>query len=310
MAETLQDRLQKLRKDAGEVESQMSLLASELDMARRSFDEAKKFIADNFPQAQQAVEDIKKYKETSQSANQDGQTAIVQLKESIAALTEAEDHILGVKDSDGIRKDGLRSTLVDGLQQIRDQQDSQKAEFENLKNKIENLLPGATSAGLAEAYKKQKDSYKWNGFFWPFVFIAAVGTIVAMGFASFQEVSAAPTLDSALTKILGRLPFYLAAVWLASFASKRQSQNKRLREEYAHKESVSRSLEGYKREIQALENSEDAMKELMAAVVAMLSFNPSETLDRHHGNDKSPFAALIENWAVGRSSRKSSSVSE
>jgi hypothetical protein len=42
-------------------------------------------------------------------------------------------------------------------------------------------------------------------------------------------------------------------VWLAFFASKQQAQNKRLQEEYAHREAMSKSFAGYKREAEKLD---------------------------------------------------------
>ena len=43
------------------------------------------------------------------------------------------------------------------------------------------------------------------------------------------------TLNEALIALLKDLPFFIPTIWLAAYASKQQSQNKRLQQEYALK---------------------------------------------------------------------------
>ena len=220
-----------------------------------------------------------------------------------------ENKILGESKPDGTREGGLVSRIETEHEEMQTKRTSEEEAHEKLREKIEALLPGATSVGLAEAFKVQKDTYWWGGLVWPAIFITSVGTIVLVGTLSFHEVSAAQSINEAYVKLLARLPFYLAAVWLASFASKRQSQNKRLQQEYAHKETVSRSLEGYKREVEELDESGEILKGLMIVVVGMLGYNPSETLDKHHGSDKSPVASLFD-WLRGRGKKPNESGDE
>ena|SRR3989344_3176781 len=291
MSNTLQDRLVALKVGFKELEEKLTGLQEDISATQEVFDDAKKYINDTLPTSKQASDDIRAYKETSQSTTQEIQTLLGQIKESLIAVAEGENNILGERQTDGTRQGGLRASLTEALEGMQNQTETQAEEYEELRGKIEGLLPGATSLGLAQAYKIQKDTYWWGGIIWPTIFILAIALIVLVGFFSFKEVTAAITIEEATVKLLARLPFYLAAIWLASFASKRQSQNKRLQQEYAHKEAVSRSLEGYKREIA---QSTDAMPKLLTAVVEMLGSNPSETLDKHHGDDRSPVVAFFE----------------
>lgn len=301
---SIKQRLQDIRTETATLETTTNTLDERLATVEKRlssveplFKSAEDFLNNSFPVIEQVVEDIKKYKETSQSASQDAQAVIVQLTQSIASFADAEKHILGEIQPDGSKKGGLREAIGDMLQQAKITREEETEEYIKLKQKIEGLLPGATSVGLAEAFKIQKDTYALAGMLWPFIFIVAIGLLMVIGYQSFAEVSTSITLKSAAIKFLAHLPFYLGAVWLASFASRRQSQNKRLQEEYAHKETVSRSLEGYKREIGEIKASTEVVPQLLKAAVSILAFNPSDTLDKSHGDDKSPLASFVDKFA-------------
>src|SRR6185312_17547490 len=49
-----------------------------------------------------------------------------------------------------------------------------------------------------------------------------------------------------------KLPFYVPLVWLAYFASRRRSEFQRLEQEYAHKESLAKSYDSYRQQIDEL----------------------------------------------------------
>jgi hypothetical protein len=303
MAETNTERLTKLEERLLVAEKKVEEIEKAAALAQASLEAAQRFATEILPTAQQAAADVNKYKESAKSSSEDVQTVLNQSREAYNSLAESESAILGEKASDGTRQGGLKADIQEEFELIHEQSEKASTAFEELKTKIEGLLPGATSAGLAEAYKTQKDTYWWGGVIWPTVFIAAVGAIVAIGLLSFQEITTAATLEMAIVKLIARLPYYLAAVWLAAFASKRQSQNKRLQQEYAHKETVSKSLEGYKREVSALPDP-TVLADLMKAVVEMLKFNPSKTLDGRHGDDSAPTYSLFRIFSRGKKAEK------
>lgn len=160
--------------------------------------------------------------------------------------------------------------------------------YKTLYAKIEGLLPGATATGLSKAYQDQKTNYKWPVIMWSAVFGVTVLGMMIFGIILFTEVK---DLSDSLRHILARLPFFIPAVWLAIFASKQQSQYKRLQQEYVYKETLAKSYEAYKREIDLLPEGEEKnllQQKLIASMVEMCGYNPSLTLEHKSHDDKPP----------------------
>ncbi len=185
-------------------------------------------------------------------------------------------------------KEALKSKLNVLKGELEDLHSDWESKYGTLSTKIEALLPGATSAGLAKSYYDQKKSYQTPNIIWSIVFAA---TMVGMVYYAVQTVSDSIDLASAFRNILSRAPFFIPTIWLANFASKQQSQNRRLEQEYAYKESLAKSYEGYKREIEKLPASEEKteiMEKLIRSMVDAAGFNPSSTLEKKSHNDSPP----------------------
>lgn len=191
-------------------------------------------------------------------------------------------------------KESLKFKLNDLKTQHEELHGEWEGNFETLTAKIEGLLPGATSAGLAKSYFEQKNSYKWPNIIWSAIFTL---TMIGMVYYAVKTVSESSDIGNAFMNILSRAPFFIPTIWLALFASKQQSQNRRLEQEYAYKESLAKSYDGYKREIENLpasEEKEEIMEKLVRTMIDTAGFNPSSTLDKQSHNDKPPlFGSLF-----------------
>lgn len=205
------------------------------------------------------------------------------------------------------------SNPVSGLKLELDQRTKQLAIFENTQlekydamySRIETLLPGATSAGLATAYRALTRSFSAKINTNTKLFYAAVLAIpiIAIFFSveSFAiwplSVSFAPikSYDELLRISLAKIPFIAPLVWLAIFSSMRRSQYERLQQEYAHKEALAKSYESYKRQLDALQvpDVDSLKKELIAKAVEALAFNASTTLTGNH-REALPAEALLD----------------
>lgn len=123
---------------------------------------------------------------------------------------------------------------------------------------------------------------------WSAVFGITVLGMMIFGIFLFTEVK---DLSDSLRHILARLPFFIPAVWLAVFSSKQQSQYKRLQQEYVYKETLAKSYEAYKREIDLLPEGEEKnllQQKLITSMVEMCGYNPSLTLEHKSHDDKPP----------------------
>jgi hypothetical protein len=214
-------------------------------------------------------------------------------------------------------KDGVTGEVTSGLQYELDLRASQLALLEKdqvtkhqlLFNKIEALLPGATSAGLASSYKDLKDKFANPIKLYTMAFY---GSLLLLVFAavvmSIQKISFTPEIaiqfvevkewDYIFKAILYKIPFIAPVLWLAIFSSTRRSQYERLQQEYAHKEALATSYESYKKQIQDLKgDSDELQKELISKAINAIAYNASVTLDGKH-EDKLPMQQLLEKFSV------------
>lgn len=201
------------------------------------------------------------------------------------------------KDAEAKEIEALRTAISNFEEQAKESINKHEESYSQLSNKVEGLLPGATSVGLAAAYAAEKNLHTWPYRIWSFVFILSIGGMVLLS-KSFIKPSEGG--DYILEDFFYKLIIYLPVVWLARFSSKQQSQHKRLAAEYAHKESLSKSYEGYNRAIVDLGAStqqNELRKKLMDAIIEASKVNPSDTLEKKSHNEKPPLSDAIENIA-------------
>lgn len=232
--------------------------------------------------------------------------ALNEKSKNIQAEIEAtHEKIFGKKDAEGKQVKGYLQETEELKIQIASFLAEQETKFSAQFTEIEGLLPGATSAGLAEAYQLQKKSYKWPILIWSAIFGVAI--IAMAGFSIYllyKQLNLAnqptPSLTDALISLLKELPFFIPTIWLASYASKQQSQYKRLQEEYAFKETNAKSFHGHKMQIEQLmkDGGTDKilLEQLVAQLVIITSYNPSQTLDNKTHEDSPPIFKLVEKY--------------
>ena len=167
----------------------------------------------------------------------------------------------------------------------------------DLKKRVENLLPGAASAGLASAFKERRESFEKPAKTWACVFIGSVVILLVVAFINpvkFQIDQV--TLENFHMYILMRLPFIIPIIWLAVYASHRHNQALRLEEEYAHKEAISKSFEGYKNQILEIESDakSSAAEHLVNRTLEALSRHPGHIYNAKR-EDISPMSAM-KDW--------------
>jgi hypothetical protein len=195
----------------------------------------------------------------------------------VELLGDTEKNIVGQKQ----RFDDLES-------EIKINKKNWDENMETLFNKIEGLLPGATATGLAKAYQDQRESYNKPYWMWATVFVLTMGGAIWFAIANLKD---AISIEDAFIKVISRLPFFIPAFWLAIFASKQQSQNKRLQQEYAYKEALTKSYEADKQEIEKLPETSEKYRlsaKLLETMIDSAKFNPSETLGSKSHNDGPP----------------------
>ena len=211
--------------------------------------------------------------------------------------TDIEDfshELFGYYDKQGKTVFGIQNRIQDKIEDFEKLYDQNHQKQENLVLKIEGLLKGASTVALAKAFKEHKDSFHKMNTVWSIVFVLSI--FAMMGLSIFAFIFTKFEFDEMWKYTLGNLPFLGGVVWLAIYASKQRSQNKRLQQEYAFKEDVAKIYYGLKKEIEELGDSPLGQKlnqRVLEVLVEVVSLNPSQTLESISHNDKGPIMEAL-----------------
>ena len=209
-------------------------------------------------------------------------------------------------DADELRDGGLANELTARIDQLDIFEASQRTRHQTMFEKVEALLPSASSAGLASAYKVLKDRFEKPIQYYTRAFYGSLAVLFFGGLAvvsdtveffppSITFVNAADW-EGMLRTLLTRIPIILPVVWVAIFSATRRSQYERLQQEYAHKEALASSYESYKKQLQDLgAGTEELQKELIARAIDAIAYNASATLDGKH-TEKPPAMQILEKF--------------
>lgn len=181
-------------------------------------------------------------------------------------------------------------------------------QYNSLKDQVENLLPGAMSAGLAEAYKNKRETEEenYNSGYRKFVWmigilacVAIVPTIVTIVLMCTVGVTVA--LDEAPHLTLMLAPVCAALIWLGIFQNTNLKTSKKLIEEYSHKEATAKTYAGLAKQIADVGDDDMSQKlkvKLLDQTLDAAAKNPSDCITNHEKSDN-PMIALLnvsEKW--------------
>jgi hypothetical protein len=179
-------------------------------------------------------------------------------------------------------------------------------DFDGLHSKIEALLPGATSAGLASAFRDQKTRFTRPQQIWGIAFIVAIMGLLGLGLVGSPAFAVdGVTWETTLRHILSRLPVALPLVWLALYAGRNYMLALRLQEDYAYKEAVSTAFEGYRREMGSIVGSGEQgtpVITLAESVLRTLAQRPGRLYDGKHDDltPLTPVAKLLKETKIAK----------
>lgn len=166
------------------------------------------------------------------------------------------------------------------------------AEFTSMKDKVERLLPGATSTGLASAFANQRKHYASEREKWAKVMVLGLGfltlTVVVVGV--MLPSGAADDWGAILRHFCQRFPYLVAPLWISGYAGHHHKLATRMEEEYASKETISTSFEGYKREMSA---DPEAAKALSRNVLEIIARRPGMVYEGKQ-QDVTPLSAATD----------------
>ena len=153
--------------------------------------------------------------------------------------------------------------------------------------KIETLLRGATSAGLAHAFDERRQKFQKPQNRWQIVFVCSLAAIVGLALSGLLQVhllEKVPTYDELVRLWLLRLPIAAALIWLALHSSREAALAKRLEEDYGYKSAIASCFEGFRK--QMAEISKDVapsspLAKLCGDTLTTIATPPGRIYDKH-----------------------------
>jgi hypothetical protein len=192
--------------------------------------------------------------------------------------------------ADAIRTKKLADKSTDIEVRIASYED-RLAEFErNATSQLQaivELLPGATSAGLASAFDKRRTTFLEPGKRWQWIFVGSLALLAILALSGLIQVYASGVTLSygELFRLwLSRLPIAGALVWLALHASREASLAKRLEEDYGYKSAIASSFQGFQhqmREIDAAAGASSPLGKLCEDTLFTLASPPGRIYEKH-----------------------------
>lgn len=230
-------------------------------------------------------------------------------QELLESLEGLEDRISDYKEEfDNLEKNISERTtnlLKVNSDKISYQIKDWEEKYEKLNKKIESLLPNAVTAGLSHAFSKKKDdedkSYEKHKKQFGYGIAGMIAVSLIPFLISVFTLFGKDTLDIIITRapklVIAILPLYIPVLWLSISSSKKMNLSKRLIEEYAHKEVLSKTFEGLSKQIHELEEdniSKELKIKLLQDFLQMYSENPGKLISDYNKSDH-PIMELLEN---------------
>lgn len=165
---------------------------------------------------------------------------------------------------------------------------------EKTHKQVESLLPGAASAGLASAFKQRKDEIVKSKKYWVGGFVLSLLGLLGMVVWMIKIFSELGGNIEWWMFFLQRAPLLFPLIWLGWFLGRNYGHMVRLEEDYAFKESISRSFEGYKNQMKEVDPT-SALPQLCSNTISILSETPLRVFDRKT-SDETPANSFLERF--------------
>jgi len=173
---------------------------------------------------------------------------------------------------------------------------------EVLEAKINSLLPGATSAGLASSFRERATELDKEVVVWHGISFAALVVLVVYAFIVGPALVNQSTGNSAewtavLSRVILKALVASPLVWLALSAGHRGTLAKRVREDYRYKAALYTAFEGFKNQLSDIESDgEPPLVGLSRNVLSSLAAAPGRLYDVKH-QEVTPLSAVVDTFS-------------
>ena len=264
-----------------------------IEEARGHADKVRADLDRTLTSAVQQTTEAEGLKARIQSATDLATTALTSVQTSKALVESEQAAIAASKEVAKASSESLKSLselarLVDArvagyearLKELESQCDHQLAT-------IIDLLPGATSAGLASAFDARRKTFLSPSRKWQWLFVGSVVLLVVLALTGMwhtYEGGKVITYDELLRLWLARAPVVAALVWLALHASRESALAKRLEEDYGYKAAIASSFQGFHEQMSKLGSAvgpDTPLARLCGDTLATIASPPGRIYEKH-----------------------------
>ncbi|MBH5371466.1 hypothetical protein [Bradyrhizobium glycinis] len=237
----------------------------------------------------------------------------------ISASIRAHKSVFDQFDEEAKLRTALFETQKMQYEQLKGELTEAKERANTLIDDSENLLRGATNAGLAASFSRLQKTIGWELFFAGWSFYVSIALLVLLTFPiaiyvfpglqmllkqvtgmSFDPLLPKSMADHSsfetIAQIAARGLLLVPGIWLVRFAAARHERLFRLREHYAFKYSVASSVEGFKQQAPEMKDA------IAAAAFFELTFNPATRMDV--GSTEARYPNPIMDWVMQKLQKK------
>ena len=239
-------------------------------------------------------------------------------KEVKTEISELYDEVFGYETDTGEHEEGLKGELDKAYKELSDNMKALSDNFIQLKkekeeefsnviseaikkhdaivSEIKSHLPDGVAAGLAGAFHEkketetqtmEKDYKKFDNLLKWMVLVAVLPFIVYIIWL-FQGKHLDEIIKTIPNMTFAVLPLYAPLVWLGVHLNKKINLSKKLIEEYAYKEAISKAVTGISEQIKYLKNEESSQEiyeNLIRLVISASADNPGKYITEYNKCD-------------------------
>lgn len=235
-----------LKREVEKAFTRIKLLEEGLEKANTAIEEAK-----NLPSVQTAREALASIADVDNKTKNilnNVQTHEKLIQDTQSSAQKKDSDIKALLDAIAVQEVSAKELLKTVSKNLEDKQvelnnliETSNAQIDDQHKRIESLIPGATSAKLATAFKERKEEVAKGGKGWIILMVVASFGLVAAGVISWICPG-----SNFWASLPARAIVVVGLLLIEEFARKNYNIKRRLSEAYGYKEVMSRSFHGYK----------------------------------------------------------------
>ena len=171
---------------------------------------------------------------------------------------------------------------TENVKSLNNELEERLSRLKDVEKEAKKIISLSSDAGLAGGFYQKVKETKVNKYISLGVFVLI---LIVMGVFNFSTIDFKNLKEIDLISIVTRFMINIPFIWIATVANINLNKYTKLEQEYSHKESLAKSFERYKTEIDKLdkidsEKSNSLMISLMELNLEAFKVNPANSIDK------------------------------